>query len=412
MQDTELYSKILGLQRPWRVTKVVLNLEQGRVDVWAEEEPNWDWKCPECVKVVPLYDHTEEQTWRHLDTCQYETHLHVRLVRTDCPEHGVKQVPAAWAGPRSGFTLLFECHMIDTLKECDTLGATRLLSTNWDQTWAVVERAVARGQERKVRQVPEQIGIDEKSFAKRHRYETLVCDQKAGTVEYVVDDRKQESLESYYKQFGKEDLSSITSIAMDMWDPFIEATKACVPGADEKIVFDRFHVTRYVTDAVDKVRKQESKALAEVGDERLKGTRYLWLTNFENLSERRQHEFEAVKWINLKTGRAWSLKESLRPFWDYRQEWRARAYFRRWYYWATHSRLAPMISAAKTLNRHLKNILTYIKHRITNATAEGLNSKIQMIKEMACGFRNREHYKTAIYFHCGGLDLYPRPDVA
>lgn len=81
-----------------------------------------------------------------------------------------------------------------------------------------------------------------------------------------------------------------------------------------------------------------------------------------------------------------------------------------WYYWATHSKLNPMIAAAKTIQRHFPNVLTCLRHRITNVPAEGLNSRIQMVKEMACGFRNREHYKTATYFHCGGLDLYPRPE--
>ena len=103
-----------------------------------------------------------------------------------------------------------------------------------------------------------------------------------------------------------------------------------------------------------------------------------------------------------------ALKESLRPFWDYKYPKWAEGFFDRWYYWATHSRLSPMVKVAKTLKSHLPNILTFFKHRITNAVAEGLNSKIQMVKQMACGFRNREHYKKAIYFHCGGLDLYPR----
>jgi transposase len=103
------------------------------------------------------------------------------------------------------------------------------------------------------------------------------------------------------------------------------------------------------------------------------------------------------------------MKESLRGFWDYVYPKCAAKYFQAWYFWAAHSRLAPIIAAAKILKRHLPNLLTYFTHWITNATAEGINSKIQTIKLMACGYRNREHYRTAIYFHCGGLDLYPRP---
>jgi transposase len=143
----------------------------------------------------------------------------------------------------------------------------------------------------------------------------------------------------------------------------------------------------------------------------LKGTRHLWLANEENVPEWRREEFATVKRKNLKTGQAWAIKESLRKFWTYRYPKSAEAYFRRWYFWATHSRLGPIVRAAKTLQRYLANIMTYFKHRITNATAEGLNSKIQMVKEMGCGFRNRSHYRTAIYFHCGGLDLYPRQEI-
>jgi transposase len=180
-----------------------------------------------------------------------------------------------------------------------------------------------------------------------------------------------------------------------------------VPKADEKIVFDRFHVTRLVSEAVDKVRRQEHKILTAQGNEALKGTKYLWLANQENVPECKKEEFDAIRKEHLRTGRAWAIKEALRKFWSYKYRGCAEKFFNRWYFWATHSRLGPIIKAAKTLKAHLANMLTYFKHRISNATAEGLNSKIQMVKEMACGFRNREHYKAAIYFHCGGLDLYP-----
>jgi transposase len=408
MRDTDLYAALLGLKYPWEVQEVKLDVDSGRVDVWIRDVKGAKWSCPECGKEVPLYDHGEERVWRHLNTCQCQTYLHARLPRTNCPEHGVRQALTPWSEPGSPFTLQCEGWLIDVLRECDVTGVTRLTATTWDVAWGVVEKAVARGLARKQRRVPEYLSIDEKAFAKRHRYETLVCDLKEGTVEYVVEDRKQESLERYYRQFKREELAQVKALAMDMWDPFIAATRAFVPDAEDKIVFDRFHVTRQVTDAVDRVRRQEHKVLKGQGEEWLKGTRYLWLTNEENVPEWRREEFDTVKQKNLKTGRAWAIKESLRKFWNYYYPKRAASYFQRWYFWATHSRLTPMVRAAKTLKRYLPNIMTYFKHRITNATAEGLNSKIQMVKEMACGFRNRSHYRTAIYFHCGGLDLYPR----
>ncbi len=402
----ELFTALLGIRHPWHVDKVVLDLGKNRVDVWVKEVKGLIWKCPHCGERGPLYDHAQERIWRHLDTCQCQTFIHCRLPRIDCPVHGAQQVPAPWAEPGSRFTLAFEGRAIDTLQECNITGSRRLLQAGWKEVWRLLEKAVERGLRRKERRIPERLSIDEKSFAKRHKYETLICDQQKGTVEHVVDDRTQESLEDYYSLFSKEECRSVKAVSMDMWEPYILATREWLPQAD--IVFDRFHVVRQVTEAVDKVRRQEHKLLKEQGDETLKGTRHLWLSNQENIPEWRQEEFSDLRKVELKTGRAWALKESLRPFWDYTYPQSALKFFNKWYYWATHSRLVPMVDAAKTLKNHLPNILTYFKHHITNAVAEGLNSKIQKVKQMACGFRNREHYKTAIYFHCGGLDLYPR----
>ena len=411
MNDTELFTQLLGITAPWRVTRVAVDMAAERIDVWVEEAPGTRFPCATCAGPSPGYDHTPEQVWRHLDTCQCQTYLHARLPRTTCPVDGVKQIPAPWAAARSQVTRRFERRVIDTCKECDVTGVTRLLGASWDELWGVMARAVARGLARKPHRVPARIGVDEKAVGKGQDYESLVCNLDTGTVEYVVDDRTQASLEADYRQFTLEELAGIEAIALDMWEPYVKATKACVPEAATKIVFDRYHATTQVTKAVDQVRRREHKVLAAQDDLRLKGTKYLWLRNEENVPEWRRAEFAAVKHAELQTSRAWAIKEALRGFWNYVYPTCAATYFTAWYFWATHSRLQPIIAAAKTLKRHLANIRTYFTHRITNATSEGINSKIQMVKLMACGYRNREHYKTAIYFHCGGLDLYPRAEA-
>jgi transposase len=411
MEDRQLYAKLLGIEFPWLISRVEVDMSAEQIDVWVEEAAGVRFACAACNQDASVYDHTAEQIWRHLDTCQCRTYVHARLPRTKCPKDGVKQVRAPWAEPRSQFTRMFEARLIDTLKECDVTGVTRLAGTSWDETWGVMMRAVKRGLARKELRVPARIGIDEKSVGKGHNYESIVCDLDGATVEYVVDDRTKESLASYYRRFSDEELAQIKAIAMDMWEPYVLATKEYVPDAAKKIVFDRFHATKQVTAAVDKVRRAEHKALAQSGDQRLKGTRYLWLRNEENIPEWHREEFATVKNAELKTSRAWAIKESLRTFWTYSYAKCAEKYFKAWYFWATHSRIPPMIQAAKTLKRHLPNLITYFKHRITNATSEGINSKIQMVKLMACGYRNRDHYKAVIYFHCGGLDLYPRASV-
>jgi len=407
MQDTALYQYLLGLNSPWTVSRVELNVKGQCVDVWAEHPEGALWACPTCARELPLYDHAEERTWRHLDSCQYQTHLHARIPRVQCGEHGVVQVKVPWAEPRSRFTRLFERLVLDVLGQCDVTGATKILRISWDEAWGMMERAVKRGRQRKVAKVVRRIGVDEKAAAKGHRYLTLVCDLEEGTVEHIAEDRKQESLDGYYQGLSKKQLAGIEAVAMDMWEPYIQATLARVPEAAGKIVFDRFHVMGYLGKAVDTVRKQEHRELMASGDETLKGSKYLWLYSLENVPERRRDEFDALRRKELKVGRAWAIKEALRRLWHYVYPASGWKFWKRWYFWATHSRLEPIRKAAETVRRHIDNILTYYQHPVTNAMSEGLNSKIQKIKSMACGFRNIENFKTAIYFHCGGLDLYP-----
>jgi transposase len=407
MQDTELYRYLLGIEGPWTVERVTLDMENQRVDVWVTHPQEIRWPCPECGAMGSLYDHAPERAWRHLDSCQFKTFLHARPPRINCREHGVRQVRLPWAEESSRFTLLFERLAIDVLRECDILGATRILRISWDEAWHLMERAVKRGLLAKGQQECPRIGVDEKSVGKGHQYLTLVCDLDTGTVQYLADDRQQGSLDGYYQRLSEEQRQGIEAVAMDIWDPYIASTRGYVPKAEEKMVFDRYHLMTHMGKAVDTVRKREHRALQQMGDETLTKSKYLWLYSEENLPEKHWERFEGLKASHLKTARAWAIKESLRDLWNYSRKGWASAHFKRWYFWATHSRLEPVVKAARTFHRHLQNVLTYFKHRVTNAVCEGVNSKIQTIIKMAYGFRNRDHLKTAIYFHCGGLDLYP-----
>jgi transposase len=407
MRDTDLYRHLLGLEAPWFVANVELNVKEQRVDVFVEHTEGTQWPCPECSASSPVYDHVPERAWRHLDSCQFMTYLRARPPRVKCPEHGVKQARLPWADPKARFTAMFERFAIDVLREADVLGATRILRISWDEAWHILERAVERGQAAKGPRVVRQLGIDEKAVAKGHKYLTLVNDLEAGTVEYIGEDRKTDSLNAFFVQLTPEQLQGIEAVAMDMWEPYLHAIHAHVPDAAGKVVFDRFHIMQHMGKAVDTVRKQEHRALQSQGDNSLAKSKYLWLYSEENLPAKDQHRFDELRRADLKTGRAWSIKESLRRLWTQPDREEGESHWKRWYFWATHSRLAPVIVAARTVHRHLANVLTYYEHRITNAVSEGLNSKIQTIKKRAYGFRNKENFKTAIYFHCGGLDLYP-----
>ena len=399
MRDVELYQQLLGLVAPWTVGRVELSVEGERVDIWAAHAPEERWPCPECGTLLPVYDHSEEREWRHLDSCQFKTFLHARAPRIECPTHGTRQVKLPWAEARSRFTLLFERLAIDVLQEATVRGATRILRISWDEAWHLIERAVKRGLQAKDKRVPARLGVDEKAISKWARYITLVCDLDTSTIEYVAEARRMESLDGYFLSFSAAQLGSIRAIAMDMWPPYISSTLRHVPGARDKIVFDPYHIMSYMNEAVDDVRKREHREYRARGDETLARSRYLWLYA--------QERFAALRALNLKTGRAWAIKESLREFWKKPTREEALAHWKLWYRWATHSRLKPVIKTAKNIQHKLHNVLTYFTHRITNAVAEGLNSKIQTIKKAAYGFRSFENFKTAIFFHCGGLQLYP-----
>lgn len=410
MQDTKLFDTILGLQAPWHISRVALDTGTQRVDLWAEHDDT-RWACPECATPLAGFDHAEERTWRHLDTCQFETHLHARVPRVKCPTHGVKQVRVPWAEPRARFTLLMERLVIDVIRQCSAVtGACRLLRITWDEAWGVMARAVTRGQARKVARPIRYLGVDEKAFRKgQHAYHTIVCDLERATVEYVAEQRRVESLAPYFAALAPAHRDAIKAVAMDMWDPYIRATREGLPQGEARIVFDRFHIMREMTTAVDRVRKQEHRTLRRTdGTSVLTGSKYLWLYSEDHLPAKHAARFTSLQALNLKVGRAWAIKEGLRTLWTYKRVPAATRFFKRWFHWARCSRLEPVRKAAATLKRHVDGILRYCQHPITNGVTEGVNGKIMAIKRKACGFRNPQNFQTAIYFHCGGLDLYPR----
>lgn len=412
MRDTELYRQLLGLEKPWTVERVELDMKQQRVDVWAKHDKPKSWPCPECNKPCGLHDHDEERVWRHLDSCGFRTYLHARVPRVSCLEHGTRQVRVSWAEPRSRFTALFERFAIDVLLETSITGAAEILGLSWDEAHHIMERAVARGLARRPHAVPKQLGVDEKSLAKGQRYATMVCDLEQGHVIELAEGRSKESLLQCLGRFSINDLAAVEAIAMDMWAPYAQVFRAVVDGADDKIVFDRFHIVGHMNDAVDQVRRKENKRLRADGDDRLVGSKHLWLYGAENFPAERYDldvrlQFAELRSSNLKTARAWALKESLRALWKQPSRAAGERWWKRWYSWATRSRLEPVKEVARMVKRHLHNVLTYFKHRITNAGSEAINSVLQMLKKRAFGYRNFQNFRTVVLFRCGGLDLYP-----
>jgi transposase len=409
MDDRTLYAKLLGLTAPWNVEKVELKLTEGEVHITVGLPPEELWVCPECLERAPIYDH-KERTWRHLDTFQYRTFLHGRVPRLQCPTHGTKQLRVPWAEEKARFTALFECIAIDWMRVAPLASVASRLGLSWDEAAGIQERAVRRGLARRKSEPVKNLGIDETSFQRRHEYVTIVNDLDRPRVLYVADDRKQESLDPFWSTLSPEQLAAIEGIALDMWDPYLRSIHQHVPNPAKKIVFDKYHVAAHLNRSVDQVRRTENRELISLGSNVLKGTKYDWLRHPDRFTPADWRQFtQFLRAFDLKTARAWAIKESFMRIYELRYPAVVERQFQSWFGWARRSRLEPIKNVALTIKRHWENIRTYFDHRITNAGSESMNSKIQRVKAMARGYRNRARFRMAIYFHCGELDLYPRP---
>lgn len=400
------YEQMLNLTKPWLVSSIDLDTENLRLTIKVETSPGEKLPCPICGQLCSKEDHREERSWRHLDTMQFETIITCRTPRIKCSNHGVLSVNVPWAGAYSRFTALFEKFAIDVLKASSNVkSAIGLLRLSWDQIHEIQKRAVERGLARRKNEAIKHVGIDEKSFLKGHSYVSLITDLDQGRVLELTPDRDENAAKTLLSAIPDEQKAKIEAVAMDMWPAFMKAAKDIIPEAE--IVHDKYHVSTYLGKAVDLVRRKENSGFVKNGCNTLKGTKYLWLANPSNWDADAKKTFKQLAVDELKVGRAWSIKEMFRLFWNYRYRGAAERFFREWYFWATHSKLKPIIETAKTLKRHLSGMLAYLKHLITNAVTEGLNSKIQNIKSNARGFRNFQNYRIAILFHCGKLNLYP-----
>ncbi len=402
------YSLLLNLEEPWRVSAVNLQVEHSRVEIEIDYGESKAC-CPQCSKSCCIKDHSPRRQWRHLDTMNFETIIKSRIPRTNCDDCGVKTVAVPWADKHSRFTLMFEAFAIVVLEAARSLDAGRkLLGLSWGSANTIIKRAVDRGLALRDHTEVSRVGIDEKSFLKGHSYITLLNDLDQGRVLEVVPERTEVACRDLLIKGLPTDWSrfKVEAVAMDMWPAFRNATEDLLENAD--IVYDRYHISAYLGEAVDLVRRAEHKTLLAQGDSSLTGTRYSLLRSQPTRTEKHQNILDRLCGRNLKTSRAWALKESFQEFWNARNGAFAEGIFRNWYGWAVRCQLKPMVKVAKMLKRHLGGLMNYFKHRITNAVSEGLNSKIQSIKASARGFRSFENYRYRILFCCGKLALSPK----
>jgi len=399
MRDTNLMQQALGLTPPWTVVRSDFDTEAGRLDVEIDFTPGSRFACPNCGAAdCPAYD-TQRKTWRHLNFFQHQTYVHARVPRVRCETCGIRQVNVPWARPDSGFTLLFEAMVMTMVSAMPVKAVARIVDEHDTRLWRVVHHYVEEGRARADASEVSRVAIDETAARRGHDYITLFVDIDQARVLFATEGKDAATVAAFAEDLAAHggNPAAVEEVCIDMSPAFIKGVAESLPEA--AVTFDKFHAVKIINDAVDQVRRAEQKQQGV-----LRGTRYIWLRNPDTLSERQRTTLESLPTRHLKTARAYHIRLAFQELYDQPSE-AAASYLKKWYFWATHSRLEPVIDAAHTVKRHWDGILRWFNSKIANGLIEGINSLVQAAKAKARGYRSTRNLKAMIYLVTGKLDL-------
>ena len=365
-------------------------------------------RCGRCQQRATYRDTRPVRRFRHVPMWGIPVELRYAPRRVSCAGcEGVYVESMPWVSGKQRMTRSLMVTLATWARSLPWQQVARLFRCSWGTVAAAVDEAVAYGLAHRDLEGLTHIGIDEISRKRGHVYVTNVYDLERKRLIWSGEGRSRETLEAFFDFLGPEKTQALEGICCDMWQPYIDVIKAQAPQAI--LVFDKFHIVRHLTQAVDQVRRDEIREKGPAHKVLMYKTRFIWLKNPWNLTEHQAMRLGELEQINLKINRAYLLKELFRYFWDYRRAGWAKKYLKKWFWWATHSRLAPMREFAWMLRRHEEDILNYFRMPIDNGTVEGLNNKAKLVIHKAYGFRTAKNYIRNLY-HCLG-DL-PLPQTA
>jgi transposase len=402
METKEIFSALLQLGEDWRVDSISYDESFTRVDIYISYTKKEGF-CTNTGELSPVYDYRKERVWQHLPLFQYKTFLHCRIPRVKNSLGKVTSLEIPWSDSSKRYSFLFEKYIIDLLKATFNQSKTaKLANTTFDVVNRIMHSSVERGMLRRTFKKGEIVllGIDEKAFNKGHNYISILIDLENQRIIDVEKGRDKEAAEKLItKSLSDTQRADIKAISMDMWESYMLIAQDFLPNAD--IVHDKFHIIKYLKDAVNSERKKEVKQ-----EDVLKNSKYTMLKNENNLTTKQYSQFEDIMAANLKTGQAWSLAETFKEILDAKEPIQATAYFDMWIDKVKDSGLKSMQKVANTFKNHMTGIINYVIHKITNAKTERFNGKIQNLKNIARGYRTYKNFRSAILFFNGKLDLY------
>jgi transposase len=406
MRDTSLLQRALALTPPWTVSRADFDAEAHRLDIQIDFAPGSRFTCPACGAAdCPAYD-TARKTWRHLNFFQHQAYLTARVPRIRCNNCGIKTISVPWARPDSGFTLLFEALVMTMVSAMPVAAVARIVGEHDTRLWRVIHHYVEQARARMDAADVTDVAIDETAARRGHDYITLFVDIDQARVLFATEGKDADTVSAFADDLAAHggDPEAIEEVCIDMSPAFIKGVTENLPNA--AITFDKFHAVKIINDAVDQVRRAEQKRQSV-----LRGTRYIWLRNPANLSERQRAMLDSLPTRHLKTARAYQIRLAFQDLYQQPAE-TAAGFLKKWYFWAsehasegTHSRLAPVIDAAHTVKRHWEGILRWFDSKIANGLIEGINSLVQAAKSKARGYRSIRNLKAMVYLLAGKLDL-------
>ena len=406
MNTESFFTAALGLTPPWLVLDIQFDPEKGRIDFKVGFPSGSKFNCPKCHEGQQCVHDTRSRTWRHLNFFQYQAYLHADVPRVRCSKCGkTKQVQVPWARPSSGFSLLMEALLVVLAKQMPVHAIGQLLGLHDGQIWRVLDHYVEAARQAEDFSNVQHIGLDETASRRGHNDISLFHDLASKRLLFACEGRDKSVVATFVKDLEDHGgtAEAIDSICIDMSKSYVAGVAEHLPAAE--ITFDPFHVMAIVNKAVDQVRRQEAKT-----EPVLKKTRYLWLRNEANRTQKQQEWFDNLPKSRLKTARAWQIKLSLQEIYQSCQTMTdAEQPLSRWYSWAIRCRLEPMKEAARTVRRHWAGILAWFDGHLNNGGVEGINSIIQAAKARARGYGTVRHLIAMAYLVAAKLTHLPAP---
>ena len=395
--ELELFTKALGLYEPWKVTKVSFQNNELQIDIKFEKGYKFENLDKEKIRA---YD-TKRKTWRHLNFFQYKTFIHCDVPRIKSSGNRINMVDVPWSREECGFTMLFESFILALSKNMSISAVANIVGENDTRIYRIIQHYVNVARAKQDLSNVENIGVDETSVS-GHNYITVAVNHSNSSVFFVTDGKDNTTIDRIAEELVVKgnNCENIKTVTADMSTAFKNGVERNFKNAT--LVFDKFHVTKLINEALDLVRKSEVKT-----NELLKKSKYLFLKRKDKLNQKNTETLDNLLSDEfLKTGIAYKLKLQFQDIYDskisrYEAELRIRAWFKE----VLASGIKQMKNVAKKIAMKLHHILNYFDNYNTNARLEGINSKIQLLKSRARGYKNIENFKTMIYFTCGKLDI-------